>query len=85
MPENKNNAICSAADRVTIISEETFTHLENVEKAMDGLLHHWSSIDSIEDNTLCEDYPFDQSFDDIFAEFVHWKKGLINAAERGIE
>ena len=48
-------------------------HMENVIKAMTGLLGHWYAADNIEDKALCADYPFEKSFDDILAEFVHWK------------
>ena len=57
--------------------QATIAHLENVVEAMNGLLDHWLTVDDNEDKELCADYPLEQSFDDILAEFVYWKDQYI--------
>lgn len=74
--ENPITGSCSNA-QARKSNELSIIHLETVAQAMEGLLEHWTNVPSDEDAALCEDYPFNNSFDDIFAEFVYWKERFV--------
>lgn len=47
--------------------------LDNMIDSMSKLLLHWTEAGHENDLFLCEDYPFDTSFDEMLQKYVHWR------------
>lgn len=50
----------------------------NVTKSLYDLLIKWQELDANDEELACEEYPFDESLDDMWANVSHWEEQLLN-------